>query len=192
MSVASSTTTMELSSTPTKTPYSSVPASAAASQAPSRQPMQPAVYGVPAGLQPTDGYRTTPVKLPPATVVRTVAVQADDLAEEDSTGEEPARAALARSAAMQQLMAEAENQWWNLDIAELSMGKMLGRGSFGVVYRARYRDQEVAVKQMRRIRSESEADEFAHEALLMCRMKPHSNGAFVYFIYLFIYFGPRA
>jgi serine/threonine protein kinase len=65
---------------------------------------------------------------------------------------------------------------WEIDPVELQLGAELGRGAFGVVYRARWRQQDVAVKQVgyQNLTSD-ELDSFSREAQLMMNLRPHKN-----------------
>jgi len=51
----------------------------------------------------------------------------------------------------------------------------IGRGAFGVVYRGRWRDGEVAVKKLSNALSASELNEFRSEASLMANLRPFVN-----------------
>jgi serine/threonine protein kinase len=65
---------------------------------------------------------------------------------------------------------------WEIDPAELQLGAELGRGAFGVVFRARWRQQDVAVKQVgyQNLTSD-ELEAFSREAQLMMNLRPHKN-----------------
>jgi serine/threonine protein kinase len=64
-----------------------------------------------------------------------------------------------------------------IDIAELTLEKEIGSGSFGVVFKGRWRQWAVAVKQLKsNVSPDSSAyEEFLHEAALMSALPPHPN-----------------
>jgi len=70
-----------------------------------------------------------------------------------------------------------QRSWWDLDYEELQIGKILGEGSFGIVYKARWREQDVAIKQLKGmgLNSAKELELFRREADLMVGLKPHPN-----------------
>jgi serine/threonine protein kinase len=65
---------------------------------------------------------------------------------------------------------------WEIDAAELQLGRELGRGAFGVVFKARWRQQDVAVKQIQYSNiTPLELESFKREAELMMDLRPHKN-----------------
>ncbi len=50
----------------------------------------------------------------------------------------------------------------------------IGEGSFGIVYKARWRDEEVAVKTLKQA-DDARRQAFIREASLMITIKPHKN-----------------
>jgi len=52
--------------------------------------------------------------------------------------------------------------------------KSIGEGSYGIVYKAIYRDQEVAFKTVKNL-NQKQLDDFKREAALMVTLKPHTN-----------------
>jgi len=69
------------------------------------------------------------------------------------------------------------DDWWKIPYSELQMGKKIGAGGFGVVYKGRWRDQDVAIKQLLREEAlnPAQVEEFHREATLMVTIKPHQN-----------------
>eukprot|EP01114_Cavostelium_apophysatum_P019655 TRINITY_DN6398_c0_g2_i2.p1 TRINITY_DN6398_c0_g2~~TRINITY_DN6398_c0_g2_i2.p1 ORF type:complete len:581 (+),score=69.96 TRINITY_DN6398_c0_g2_i2:508-2250(+) len=61
---------------------------------------------------------------------------------------------------------------WEIDASEIKYEHKLGSGSFGEVFKAEWRNQAVAVKQ---VKSEVNSDEFLKEAHLMLSLRPHEN-----------------
>jgi tRNA A-37 threonylcarbamoyl transferase component Bud32 len=61
------------------------------------------------------------------------------------------------------------------DPADLTRGKELGRGEYGVVYKGRYRGRDVAIKHMAGQYGEEQLSEFLAEADLMRKIKAHPN-----------------
>jgi hypothetical protein len=69
-------------------------------------------------------------------------------------------------------------QWWEIPFQEVALGPELGRGAYGVVFRGKWRLQDVAVKQVLnhgQPLSEKQLREFRDEAALMMNMRPHRN-----------------
>ena len=65
---------------------------------------------------------------------------------------------------------------WLLDANEIERGRLLGEGMFGTVYQGRWRNIDVAVKEMSVGQETDEAKrQFEEEALTMCRLRPHVN-----------------
>lgn len=70
---------------------------------------------------------------------------------------------------------------WKIDVAELSLGDEIGRGFFGVVRRGTWRGCDVACKQLHpETMGEKAVREFAAEAKLLQRMRPHANVVLFY------------
>ncbi|KAL6071656.1 Serine/threonine-protein kinase svkA [Balamuthia mandrillaris] len=63
---------------------------------------------------------------------------------------------------------------WEIDFDELEFQEEIGRGAFGVVWRAIWRDSEVAVKKLNGM-DEHELEDFRAEALVMKGLRPHAN-----------------
>jgi len=68
----------------------------------------------------------------------------------------------------------ATPEWWSIDAKEITVGPQLGEGSYGVVYRAKWRDQDVALKQLKKV-NKNQVKEFKREADLMVSLRPHIN-----------------
>jgi hypothetical protein len=62
--------------------------------------------------------------------------------------------------------------------SELSIREELGRGAFGLVSKAVWRNQDVAVKQMLNL-SKDQLKDFFKEADLMCSLRPHGKNIVV-------------
>lgn len=59
---------------------------------------------------------------------------------------------------------------------EIEFGKELGRGAFGIVFRAKWRLIDVAVKKLLTNQlTEKQINEFLSEASVMSSIKPHKN-----------------
>ena len=54
---------------------------------------------------------------------------------------------------------------WTIDPASLQMGDLIGEGSFGKVYKAKYLGIDVAVKQI--VEGVEQAQEFEHEVAVL-------------------------
>ncbi|KAL6071653.1 non-specific protein-tyrosine kinase [Balamuthia mandrillaris] len=67
-----------------------------------------------------------------------------------------------------------ESRTWEIEFSELEFQEEIGRGAFGVVWRAIWRDSEVAVKKLNGM-DEHELDDFRAEALVMKGLRPHAN-----------------
>jgi len=61
---------------------------------------------------------------------------------------------------------------WLIDESELEYGKVLGSGSFGVVYKGNWRNAAVAIKECTNV---ANMDDFLEEAKLMLKLRPHQN-----------------
>jgi len=72
---------------------------------------------------------------------------------------------------------QKETEWWKISFDELQVGTKIGAGGFGVVYRGKWRDQDVAIKMLHRDSKidKSQFEEFQREAALMVTLKPHVN-----------------
>jgi len=65
---------------------------------------------------------------------------------------------------------------WEIDYNDLHLEKELGRGAFGIVYRGKWRFQDVAVKLLLNQKmSEKEIEDFRKEIELMMNLRPHRN-----------------
>jgi serine/threonine protein kinase len=67
---------------------------------------------------------------------------------------------------------------WNVEYTEIKIGGELGRGAFGVVFRATWRHTEVAVKQLDFGGASPDPEQvqaFADEAELMRNIRPHPH-----------------
>eukprot|EP01118_Nematostelium_gracile_P008948 TRINITY_DN2991_c0_g2_i2.p1 TRINITY_DN2991_c0_g2~~TRINITY_DN2991_c0_g2_i2.p1 ORF type:complete len:582 (+),score=139.00 TRINITY_DN2991_c0_g2_i2:31-1776(+) len=69
----------------------------------------------------------------------------------------------------------AGDRGWEINFAELVLEEEIGKGSFGVVWRGKWRNTEVAIKQVKGFLSEHQLLEFQHEAGLLGKLRPHSN-----------------
>lgn len=54
---------------------------------------------------------------------------------------------------------------WNIDPSAIQMGELIGEGSFGKVYKAKYLGIDVAVKKI--LESVEQAQEFEHEVAVL-------------------------
>eukprot|EP01114_Cavostelium_apophysatum_P021104 TRINITY_DN7266_c0_g1_i1.p1 TRINITY_DN7266_c0_g1~~TRINITY_DN7266_c0_g1_i1.p1 ORF type:complete len:488 (-),score=59.73 TRINITY_DN7266_c0_g1_i1:14-1477(-) len=61
---------------------------------------------------------------------------------------------------------------WEMDYKELKISHKVGRGSFGEVYKAVWRNHDVAVK---KIRPDMNTDDFLKEASILQHLRPHPN-----------------
>eukprot|EP00013_Stygamoeba_regulata_P009800 CAMPEP_0177666264 /NCGR_PEP_ID=MMETSP0447-20121125/21490_1 /TAXON_ID=0 /ORGANISM="Stygamoeba regulata, Strain BSH-02190019" /LENGTH=468 /DNA_ID=CAMNT_0019172403 /DNA_START=12 /DNA_END=1419 /DNA_ORIENTATION=+ len=64
---------------------------------------------------------------------------------------------------------------WQIKFSELQLDVELGRGAFGVVYKGKWRLQDVAVKKLLDSLTDKELEEFKLEAALMMGLRPHRN-----------------
>jgi serine/threonine protein kinase len=64
---------------------------------------------------------------------------------------------------------------WEISYSELEMGEKIGEGAYGCVYKGKYRETEVAVKQLKQSLSDSDLEEFRQEAQLMKSLRNHTN-----------------
>lgn len=65
---------------------------------------------------------------------------------------------------------------WEIEYPSLQLGKELGRGAFGVVFRGKWRLQDVAIKQLhQQSMDEAQLKEFRDEIDLMMNLRPHRN-----------------
>jgi len=55
---------------------------------------------------------------------------------------------------------------------EVEIGKEIGRGAFGVVYKAKYKNQQVVVKKLQNM-SERQLKEFEKEISVNAQLPPH-------------------
>eukprot|EP01118_Nematostelium_gracile_P018804 TRINITY_DN8497_c0_g1_i1.p1 TRINITY_DN8497_c0_g1~~TRINITY_DN8497_c0_g1_i1.p1 ORF type:complete len:462 (-),score=77.47 TRINITY_DN8497_c0_g1_i1:4-1389(-) len=70
----------------------------------------------------------------------------------------------------------SDEQRWDIQYSELHLEKELGRGAFGIVYRGKWRFQDVAVKHLLNQKmTEKELAEFKSECQLMMNLRPHKN-----------------
>eukprot|EP01097_Dermamoeba_algensis_P004890 TRINITY_DN3137_c0_g1_i1.p1 TRINITY_DN3137_c0_g1~~TRINITY_DN3137_c0_g1_i1.p1 ORF type:complete len:567 (+),score=154.12 TRINITY_DN3137_c0_g1_i1:49-1701(+) len=65
--------------------------------------------------------------------------------------------------------------FWEIDFPELIFEEELGRGAFGVVFRGKWRLQDVAVKKLLDTLTDKELEDFKQEAALMTNLRPHRN-----------------
>lgn len=78
---------------------------------------------------------------------------------------------------------------WEIDFAELEIGKELGSGAYGIVYYGKWRGSEVAIKKVIS-QSEKDLEDFRQEFLTMKKLKNHKNigKSFFFFSFPFHYF----
>jgi len=70
---------------------------------------------------------------------------------------------------------------WDIDYAELELEGELGKGSFGIVYKANWRQSPVAVKKIAKEKlTEKEISDFTSEALTLMKLRPHINVIHLY------------
>jgi hypothetical protein len=69
----------------------------------------------------------------------------------------------------------AIGQSWEIMWEELEIDEELGRGAYGVVYKAKWRNQMVAVKRVIGEFTASQVEEFVSEADLMSKLRPHGK-----------------
>ncbi|GAM22002.1 hypothetical protein SAMD00019534_051770 [Acytostelium subglobosum LB1] len=63
---------------------------------------------------------------------------------------------------------------WEIDFNELEMGELIGQGGFSRVYHGRWRQQEVAIKQIE-LQSYRSLDDFRKEVGILSKLKAHEN-----------------
>lgn len=64
---------------------------------------------------------------------------------------------------------------WGIQHADLTFGKELGRGAFGIVYKGRWRFTDVAIKVIQGTPSPEDMRTFQAETELMMNLRPHKN-----------------
>jgi len=64
---------------------------------------------------------------------------------------------------------------WEINFNDIKFEKELGQGAFGIVYLAKWRLQEVAVKKIKTDLNEKQKGDFIKEAELMKSLRPHKN-----------------
>ena len=65
---------------------------------------------------------------------------------------------------------------WRIDASEIKLGKQIGAGNFGTVYRGEWNGMSVAIKQLHAdVVSSAEKDAFTAEAERMIHIKNHRN-----------------
>lgn len=65
---------------------------------------------------------------------------------------------------------------WTINMADLKFDYELGRGAYGVVYRGKWRNQDVAIKKVLGLEiSPQQLEIFTQEVNLMKKMRPHKN-----------------
>lgn len=68
------------------------------------------------------------------------------------------------------------DEHWNVNMSELELEKEIGKGAFGIVYKARWRGKIVAVKKVLAAEmTEVQVEDFAKEVKLMQTLRPHPN-----------------
>lgn len=69
---------------------------------------------------------------------------------------------------------------WEIPYQELEFMAEIGKGSYGVVFQAKWRGQDVAVKKLNGQNvTPEEKNEYLQEILLMKHLRPHGNGSFL-------------
>ena len=74
-----------------------------------------------------------------------------------------------------QMMGAQAQSSWTINYNEIQLGKELGRGAFGIVYRGRWRFTDVAVKVCQGTPSPQDLKTFRDETQLMMSLRPHRN-----------------
>src|SRR5579875_141908 len=65
---------------------------------------------------------------------------------------------------------------WKINYENITMGKEIGKGSFGVVFRAKWRHIDVAVKKLLATEvSQKQISDFLSEVEVMKKIRPHKN-----------------
>ena len=78
----------------------------------------------------------------------------------------------ANTSSVVQSSSSRPNDDWFIEPVDIELGKELGRGAFGVVYKARWHGETVAVKRMA---VDGQDDELWREAGSMATLRPHPN-----------------
>jgi fyn-related kinase len=78
-------------------------------------------------------------------------------------------------AAVTQDVAHMNINGFEIDFAELALEAKVGKGSFGVVWKGRWRGGLVAVKKMKEGIQQKEIEDFKVEASVMAKLRPHSH-----------------
>lgn len=80
-----------------------------------------------------------------------------------------------RTDSVSKIVPEGEVEW-EIDLSDLEMGEKLGEGSYGEVFKGRYRKVDVAIKQIKASSySQTRVEEFRRECALMKKIRPHPN-----------------
>jgi serine/threonine protein kinase len=100
----------------------------------------------------------------------TASVPADD---SESLSDAPAPRTVSSSA----MLTGTIERKYVIDESDLKRGKKLGEGAFGEVYMAKWRNVQVAVKEIRPIAAgdKKQIESFEQEMASMCRLQPHAN-----------------
>eukprot|EP00051_Salpingoeca_urceolata_P029568 m.6956 g.6956 ORF g.6956 m.6956 type:complete len:1269 (+) comp2778_c0_seq1:454-4260(+) len=72
---------------------------------------------------------------------------------------------------------------WRIDHSEIILGKAIGEGGFGEVYRAEWQGRDVAVKFLKDVVAQIDdlaVDDFQREVQFLLEMKPHRNIVYFY------------
>eukprot|EP01118_Nematostelium_gracile_P007130 TRINITY_DN2304_c0_g1_i1.p1 TRINITY_DN2304_c0_g1~~TRINITY_DN2304_c0_g1_i1.p1 ORF type:complete len:531 (-),score=133.00 TRINITY_DN2304_c0_g1_i1:70-1662(-) len=70
---------------------------------------------------------------------------------------------------------EIKMSLWNLDYNEIVLEGELGRGAYGIVYKGKWRNQNVAVKKFLDQITDEQKQEFIAECELIANIRPHEN-----------------